>query len=179
MKRQIRRCVFETNSSSMHSLVVMKNEEYYTTEEVKSSLWRNKDGYVDFRYDRMEFNRSPFEILFSFDSKIRYVLASLCEYKGDEVYDEVCQVVKSYIPDFKDFILNNTGYTEENILSNFLEREHISISEFIKNKKYIVVVDSDCSGIYSGLKDHGIINVGNIEKEYSSITEFLESVRDD
>lgn len=33
MKRQIRRNVFETNSSSMHSLTVMKRDEHYSPEE--------------------------------------------------------------------------------------------------------------------------------------------------
>ena len=33
MKRQIRRNVFETNSSSMHSLTVMKRDDKYTPEE--------------------------------------------------------------------------------------------------------------------------------------------------
>ena len=33
MKRQIRRGVFETNSSSQHSICIMKNDEHYTPDE--------------------------------------------------------------------------------------------------------------------------------------------------
>ena len=34
MKRQIRRGCFETNSSSQHSLCIMKKDEHYTPEEI-------------------------------------------------------------------------------------------------------------------------------------------------
>ena len=34
MKRQIRRGVFETNSSSQHSLCIMRRDEHYTPEEI-------------------------------------------------------------------------------------------------------------------------------------------------
>lgn len=39
MKRQIRRNVFETNSSSMHSLTVMKRDDKYTPEEILEGLY--------------------------------------------------------------------------------------------------------------------------------------------
>lgn len=34
MKRQVRTNVFETNSSSMHSLVITKNEDKYSSDEM-------------------------------------------------------------------------------------------------------------------------------------------------
>lgn len=44
MKRQIRRGVFETNSSSQHSLCIMKNDEHYTPDEIAKDfyLWDDK-----------------------------------------------------------------------------------------------------------------------------------------
>lgn len=46
MKRQIRRCVFETNSSSVHSLTMCTEEEYLKWEngEVLFWKWENKFG---------------------------------------------------------------------------------------------------------------------------------------
>ena len=45
MKRQIRRGVFETNSSSQHSLCIMKKDEHYTPDEVAKDfyLWDDKE----------------------------------------------------------------------------------------------------------------------------------------
>lgn len=43
MKRQIRRSVFETNSSSMHSLTVMKKDDKYTPEEILEEIYLCKD----------------------------------------------------------------------------------------------------------------------------------------
>lgn len=47
MKRQIRRGVFESNSSSQHSLVVMKNDDHYTVQEILKGLYIQKDGVWD------------------------------------------------------------------------------------------------------------------------------------
>ena len=41
--KQIRRNVFETNSSSMHSLTVMKREDKYTSEEILEEIYLCKD----------------------------------------------------------------------------------------------------------------------------------------
>lgn len=39
MNKQIRRCVFETNSSSMHSLVVMKKANTYSKDEILDDFY--------------------------------------------------------------------------------------------------------------------------------------------
>ena len=48
MKRQIRTNVFETNSSSQHSLCVMKKDEHYTSEEILKDfyLWDDRNEKV-------------------------------------------------------------------------------------------------------------------------------------
>ena len=43
MKIQIRSNVFETNSSSMHSLVVTKTNEKYSDNEIMSDIWLGTD----------------------------------------------------------------------------------------------------------------------------------------
>ena len=43
MKIQIRSNVFETNSSSMHSLVVTKTNDKYSDNEIMSGIWLTTD----------------------------------------------------------------------------------------------------------------------------------------
>ena len=78
MKCQIRQGVFETNSSSMHSIVVKKTLEYYTKEEAEGEIHIRKSGKWTIYEDDLEFGRSPFEIIGSFKRKIHYAIASLC-----------------------------------------------------------------------------------------------------
>ena len=73
MKRQIRRNVFETNSSSMHSLTVMKRDDKYTPEEILEGLYLHRDKdtgeescvWEPWEHD-LEFGRSPFRALGTF-----------------------------------------------------------------------------------------------------------------
>ena len=76
MKRQIRRGVFKTNSSSMHSLTVMKKDEKYTPEEILDKFYLFDDretGEEDCIWDiweySLEFGRSPFKVLATFRDK--------------------------------------------------------------------------------------------------------------
>lgn len=46
MKRQIRRGVFETNSSSVHSLTMCSGEEYEKWENGEVLYWGDKDKFV-------------------------------------------------------------------------------------------------------------------------------------
>lgn len=102
MRRQVRRSTFETNSSSMHSLVVTKNNEYFTQEEIEKDIWLF-DGTIDGK--DMDYGRSPFRVLYGLKDKAMYAIASLCEYK-DETYNRICNVIRSYLPGFKDFDLD-------------------------------------------------------------------------
>ena len=90
MKRQIRRGVFETNSSSQHSLCIMKKDEHYTPDEIAKDfyLWDDKEtGEKDCEWHiwdhNMEFGRSPFRALSNFHDKWLYACASLV--RGDNV----------------------------------------------------------------------------------------------
>lgn len=204
MKRQIRRGVFETNSSSMHSLVVKKVSEYFTEQEVRDSMYVNDEGMIHTYRDDLYYGRSPFQILVSLKDKAFYTLASMCKYKDDDVYKEVCDTIRSYVPEFKDIELSfesrtyskkyytkesmdsylgegnyvdvgdqyvgwgyEVGSVDENILAGFLEKENINIAEFLKNKRYIVIVDGDEYCIYKDMKRCGLINKDEIEKEYA------------
>ena len=61
MKLQIRQNVFETNSSSMHSLVVKNTEDEYETHgEIASQILINEGTWSIWDEDALTFGRTPF-----------------------------------------------------------------------------------------------------------------------
>ena len=121
MKKQIRRSVFETNSSSMHSLVIMKNNEQYTPEEILDEIYLHKDVetgeencvWQPWGHD-MEFGRSPFRSIGTFTGKWLYACASLVREYNDETYKELEALAFKYIPGLKKVELPTTSDSIEN-----------------------------------------------------------------
>lgn len=58
------------------------------------------------------------------------------------------------------------GYVDEDILSGFLEKENMSIEEFLLNKRYVVVQDGDEYCYWQDIKATGLINMDMIDHEY-------------
>lgn len=234
MKRQIRRCVFETNSSSQHSLCVMKIDEYYTPEEISEDffLWNNKEtGEEKCEWHiwdgDLEFGRSPFRVLCNFHDKWLYACASLVRECNDETYKELESIALKHVPGLKKVVIpmvsdsfadknypenKDNGYAQEygktedelnkwleqkekawgidtltywesengyfhfekpfmdcvdkNILGGFLEKENISLEEYLINKKYVVIQDGDEYCEFGNFKRSGLINLDVIEHEY-------------
>lgn len=92
MKYQIRKGCFETNSSSMHSLVMTKKNSNVrmTREEIRAEYYLDapwmkerikKVGkevlHID-AYGGNDFDRSPFTVLSSFREKLLYAIAEYC-----------------------------------------------------------------------------------------------------
>ena len=127
----------------------------------------------------IEFGRHPFKCLATSESKVRYAIASLCGYRADaaerfkEIEDIVIEVVWDCIgislPSrrWSDDGEHSYGYVDEDILTPFLNDEGISLREFLTNKKYVIIVDGDEYCIWDSMKNAGIINMDEIEKEYS------------
>ncbi|RHG20078.1 hypothetical protein DW272_02405 [Blautia obeum] len=112
MKRQIRRGVFESNSSSMHALCVMKKSEQYTPEEILDSLYlyddyetQEKDCIWEPRESNMEFGRSPFKAIGTFADKWLYACASMVEEYNDNTYKELKRIAFKYIPGLKKIVM--------------------------------------------------------------------------
>lgn len=110
MKYQIRKGCFETNSSSMHSLIVTKKNSNVrmTQKEIREEFYLDEDWYKDHhkndekeivRLDLWdnEFGRSPFSVLSSFEEKLAYAIAEYCGnnysiksyLEADKTFDEV------------------------------------------------------------------------------------------
>lgn len=112
MKRQIRRGVFESNSSSMHALCVMKKSEQYTPEEILDSLYlyddyetQENDCIWEPRESNMEFGRSPFKAIGTFADKWLYACASMVEEYNDNTYKELERIAFKYIPGLKKIVM--------------------------------------------------------------------------
>lgn len=112
MKRQIRRGVFETNSSSQHSLCIMKKDEHYTPDEIAKDfyLWDDKEtGEKDCEWHiwdhNMEFGRSSFRALSNFHDKWLYACASLVHEYNDENYKKLESLALKYVHGLKKIII--------------------------------------------------------------------------
>lgn len=226
IKIQIRRNVFETNSSSQHSLCVMKNSEYYTTEEImKNFHFYNGNAVWHIYEDDLKFGRTPFRTLATFKNKWLYACASMVRTYNDEIYKKLIALALKYVPTLTSIVLpinkdgfpdindeqnkNDefaqeygktedelieylqqkekewgmkieywktedgwwlfdapfTGYVDEDVVSSFLEKEQITLEEFLTNKKYIVIQDGDKYRYWAEIKASGLINIELIDYE--------------
>ena len=105
MRRQIRRGVFETNSSSMHSITILKKDDIYTQKEIEDSVRIRTDHTSDQKRlvweldgEELEFGRHPFKVLGSFGEKWRYACAALVGKYNDDICKELVALAKKYIP---------------------------------------------------------------------------------
>lgn len=91
MKINVRTGMFETNSSSAHSLLIMKKRQTMTQQDIRDEYYLDEEWHNDnvLRLDSYdnEYGRS-FNVLTSFRDKLSYALASMC---GS------CYSLKSYI----------------------------------------------------------------------------------
>lgn len=176
--KQIRRNVFETNSSSSHSLVITTDNEHYTREEINKNFYMI-DGIVRLWESSLEFYRSPFDMLVTFKDKLRYAIAS----SDGNLVDECREICKKYVDGFTDFEFNtkdyvwdsevkdyietddpipNYGGTDDYQIEGWLKHYNISLEEFLTNKRYIVVVDGDEYCVWPNIKNSGLVDVKKI-----------------
>ena len=176
--KQIRRNVFETNSSSSHSLVITTDNEHYTRKEINKDFYMT-DGIVRLWESSLEFYRSPFDMLVTFKDKLRYAIAS----SNGNLVDECREICKKYVDGFVDFEFDtkdyvwdsevkdyveadvpipNYGDTDDYQIEGWLKHYNISLEEFLTNKGYIVVVDGDECCVWSNIKNSGLVDVKKI-----------------
>ncbi len=176
--KQIRRNVFETNSSSSHSLVITTDNEHYTREEINKDFYMT-DGIVRLWESSLEFYRSPFDMLVTFKGKLRYAIAS----SNGNLVDQCRELCYKYIDGFTDFEFDtkdyvwdsevkdyvvadvpvpNYGGTDDYQIEGWLKKYNVSLEEFLTNKRYIVVVDGDEYQIFDHIKKSGLFDTSKI-----------------
>lgn len=106
MKYTVRLGVHETNSSSMHSVAVMKNQGRYTDDEMRDGIYIDKKGVWDvWSSDDQEYGRWPFRILTTFKDKVLYAIATYAGtfapyHVGADFMEQVMQpLITKYIPE--------------------------------------------------------------------------------
>ena len=176
--KQIRRNVFETNSSSSHSLVITTDNEHYTREEINKNFYMT-DGIVRLWESSLEFYRSPFNMLVTFKDKLRYAIAS----SNGNLVDECREICKKYVDGFTDFEFDtkdyvwdskvndyieaddpipNYGGTDDYQIEGWLKHYNVSLEEFLTNKRYIIIVDGDEYNCWFHIKDSGLVDISKI-----------------
>lgn len=163
---QIRDNVFETNSSSAHTIAVKNQDEY--DYDLKWLL--DKDGTFKLwsTFD-LDFGRSPFDVLCTTYQKIPYFIATY-GYKFIskiimENIPEVKRIEKPYIdknwddPDLKQGI----DHQSVGMLQHFIEKNNLTIEETLFNNKYIIIIDGDEYNTWGKMINCGLINTNNLE----------------
>ena len=90
----IRKSIFETNSSSMHSIVIAKNKDK-SLDDYFYHDWENCPT-LELTETDLEFGRGPFNFLNTFEEKLCYLIAAV-NFKDNEfnqLIDIVNQILK-------------------------------------------------------------------------------------
>lgn len=193
MKIQIRNGMFETNSSSMHSVVVTSNEEIYSEKEIRKDFYIHKDWKINiYDWQSLLFGRNPFRLLTTFKDKLNLVIAHM--FGGytlpdpsaiDKFVSELKELLTKYYPEigksfagikFPDspwmgdeeegYYYGDIDHDSIDLLPSILKSENITWQDFVIHKKYIYVVDGDEYCEWNKYKNSGIINTSIIIKEY-------------
>lgn len=176
---QIRDNTFETNSSSSHSLIITDFDGKYTPEEMMKGiyLW---DGNRDRMYEsNLEFYRSPFSLLATFESKSRYAIAS----SAGRLADEVEKIWHKYIPNFNGFKFDMKteeydydkkewvdldepkpiyGGTDDYQIEGWLKSYNVNLEDFLTMRRYMVVCDGDEYREWYHILDSGLMDKSHI-----------------
>ena len=174
---QIRKGIFETNSSSTHALIMLKEDK--PLPQFVDVEWRlNSKGLLYLWEDDLEFGRSPFALLNDWYHRLCYAIASSDE-EGREQIEEICY---SRIPGFCGFEFPRNqwydadrddpseeycyGYIDHQsvgLLDAFLSKHNISMENFIFNDRYIVVIDGDEYNVFDTLRSLPVWNENAVE----------------
>ena len=167
--KQVRSNIFETNSSSSHSLVIRSNklmeelEEsiYFTHEEMLDSLSRIKNGEYKSWDKDWYFGRAPFRALDTFELRFQYAYANYCY--NDEKLKELVELLKKLVPEVKSIKTPEYIGVDDCHLDFWLAKNNISLEEFLTNKKYIVIQDGDEYNIWNDLVQTGLIDTAALD----------------
>ncbi len=192
--RQVRLNTFETNSSSSHSFVITDFEGRYSQEEIMEHVCLWKDGKAIMWSSGLEFGRSPFDFLNTFESKTRYAIAA----SNGRLIPQIVEVWKKYVPGFSYFEFDEKyrvwdeekqdyvdtdednpvyeyGYTDDYMIEGWLKQYNVSVEDFLTMRRYIIVVDGDETCVWDKVRDSGLMEKSHII--HDSYAEYEEKMR--
>lgn len=170
---QVRRAVFETNSSSMHSIAVMKNNSSIKTiEEAMEEDGRLtvKDGNIVIRdVDDLEFSWG-FDIVDTFYGRLAYAIASTGGHI-EAVRHEITDAVKELFPSITGITLpmdkysneekETTGYVDHEshgTLHHFLRTHNLTLAEYLADRNILVIIDNDNGSVFEEVMGCGMFD---------------------
>lgn len=176
---QIRDNTFETNSSSSHSLIITDFDGKYTSEEMMKGIYLWNDNRERVYRSELEFYRSPFSLLATFESKSRYAIAS----SDGRLVEKVEEIWHKYIPNFSGFRFDMTddywddeiknwveadppvpdyGGTDDYQIEGWLKSYNVSLEDFLTMRRYMVVCDGDEYREWYHILDSGLVDKSHI-----------------
>lgn len=176
---QIRDNTFETNSSSSHSLIITDFDGKYTSDEMMKNIYLWDDKETRMYESNLEFYRSPFSLLATFESKSRYAIAS----SDGRLADEVEKIWHKYIPNFNGFKFDMKteeydydkkewvdldepkpiyGGTDDYEIEGWLKSYNVSLEDFLTMRRYMVVCDGDEYREWYHILDSGLMDKSHI-----------------
>ena len=176
---QIRDNTFETNSSSSHSLIITDFDGKYTPEEMMKGIYLWEDKETRMYESNLEFYRSPFSLLATFESKSRYAIAS----SQGHLADEVEKIWRKYIPNFNGFKFDMKteeydydkkewvdldepkpiyGGTDDYQIEGWLKSYNVNLEDFLTMRRYMVVCDGDETREWYHILDSGLVDKSHI-----------------
>lgn len=176
---QIRDNTFETNSSSSHSLIITDFDGKYTPEEMMKNIYLWDDKETRMYESNLEFYRSPFSLLATFESKSRYAIAS----SNGRLADEVEKIWHKYIPNFNGFKFDMKteeydydkkewvdldepkpiyGGTDDYQIEGWLKSYNVNLEDFLTMRRYMVVCDGDEYREWYHILDSGLMDKSHI-----------------
>lgn len=190
--KQIRRCVFETNSSSSHSIVILKTTSSENKDKYFTTYLSHYNDYLLSPWDsELQFERSPFDILATFKQKLYYAIA----YYGKKKFDELNNLAIKYLEDEEGNHLcrgielprvracdwddksdideegkipyyGNVDHQSSELLELMLKKEEMTLEQFLLDPTCIVIIDGDEYYTWQKLEASGIVDASNIRSEY-------------
>lgn len=176
---QIRDNTFETNSSSSHSLIITDFDGKYTSDEMMKNIYLWADKETRMYESNLEFYRSPFSLLATFESKSRYAIAS----SDGRLADEVEKIWHKYIPNFNGFKFDMKteeydydkeewvdldepkpiyGGTDDYEIEGWLKSYNVNLEDFLTMRRYMVVCDGDEYREWYHILDSGLMDKSHI-----------------
>ena len=173
-KLSCRAGVFETNSSSMHSLVVLKESAGFP----KACDWERKeldDGSYAIIIGENDFGRAPLEFLSHPVDKLVYLVADRYgRYSDDDAGRrefvemmrkalvgcssiEFCEKGWDGKTDYGYVDHQSSGYVWRE-----LKRNGIDAVEFVQDPRYVIIIDGDEYCAWDEMKESGLVNASNI-----------------
>lgn len=158
---KIRANVFETNSSSMHSIAIAKNITKYDVLDLEEPYFTriNYGNYILNNYDTSIY-RNEFDILITLSEKVAYLLYY------DYDINEINKVLIKIIPNFESIKIKKSFYK-----NNEKELPDFSIADLLNNPNNVIIIDGDetyvCDNLFKvGLLKKGLLSSRVFKQEF-------------